>query len=137
MNEYNEIKKNDGNPFKVFTPFWRCAEKFYLEKIPAKEKKISRCKKKISFFKNTISDNEIFPKNKWYLKFDKYWEPSEENAIKELKNFISSRIENYSNDRNYPNVLGTSKLSPFIKHGQIHVETIWEECNKIKKKRYE
>ncbi len=134
LNEYNEIKKNDGNPFKVFTPFWRCAEKFYLEKIPAKEKKISRCKKKISFFKNTISENEIFPKNKWYLKFDKYWEPSEENAIKELKNFISSRIENYSNDRNYPNVLGTSKLSPFIKHGQIHVETIWEECNKIKKK---
>ena len=34
--------------------------------------------------------------------------------------------------RNFPNLLGTSKLSPFIKHGQIHVETIWEECNKIK-----
>ena len=28
----------------------------------------------------------------------------------------------------------TSKLSPFIKHGQIHVETIWEECKKKKKK---
>ena len=24
-------------------------------------------------------------------------------------------------------------LSPFIKHGQIHVETIWEECIKKKK----
>ena len=30
-------------------------------------------------------------------------------------------------------MLGTSKLSPFIKHGQIHVETIWKECSKIKK----
>ena len=24
----------------------------------------------------------------------------------------------------------TSKLSPYIKHGQIHVETIWEEALK-------
>ena len=23
LNEINEIKKNDGTPFKVFTPFWR------------------------------------------------------------------------------------------------------------------
>ena len=33
--------------------------------------------------------------------------------------------------RNFPSILGTSKLSPFIKHGQIHVETIWEECIKL------
>ena len=43
-------------------------------------------------------------------------------------------IQNYSEDRNFPFKLGTSKLSPFIKHGQIHVETIWEECCKLKKK---
>ena len=39
LNEFNEVKKNDGTPFKVFTPFWRHAEKFYLEKIPTKRKK--------------------------------------------------------------------------------------------------
>lgn len=27
LNEINEIKKSDGTPFKVFTPFWRTAEK--------------------------------------------------------------------------------------------------------------
>ena len=27
----NEIKKSDSTPFKGFTPFWRTAEKFYLE----------------------------------------------------------------------------------------------------------
>ena len=32
LNENDEIKKSDGTPFKVFTPFWRAAEKFYLEK---------------------------------------------------------------------------------------------------------
>ena len=29
---------------------------------------------------------------------------------------------------------GTSKLSPFIKFGQIHVETIWSECLNKKSK---
>ena len=30
LNEIDEIKKNDGTPFKVFTPFWRNAEKYYI-----------------------------------------------------------------------------------------------------------
>ena len=58
---------------------------------------------------------------------------SEEKALKELKNFVKERIQNYSEARNFPNLFGTSKLSPYIKHGQIHVETIWQECIKIKK----
>ena len=29
---------------------------------------------------------------------------------------------------------GTSKLSPYIKFGQIHVGTIWKKCNEIKSK---
>ncbi len=133
LNEFEEIKKGDGTPFKVFTPFWRNAEKFYIEKIPPREKKILKCKKKISYFKNNINEDEILSKIKWDKKFEKYWDPSEENAYKELKNFINNKIENYSDARNLPNTSGTSKLSPFIKHGQIHVETIWEECNKLKK----
>ena len=132
LNEFNEVKKNDGTPFKVFTPFWRNAERYYMEKIPSKEKKLSKCLKKISFFKKTINDKEIYPNKQWFKKFEKYWVPSEENALKELKNFIVKRIQNYSDLRNFPYLLGTSKLSPYIKHGQIHVETIWEECNKIK-----
>ena len=38
LNEIDEIKKSDGTPFKVFTPFWRTAEKYYIEKIPIKRK---------------------------------------------------------------------------------------------------
>ncbi len=129
-----DVKKNDGSPFKVFTPFWKNAEKFYSEKIPQIEKKIAKCNKKVSFFNNTTNANQIFPKKKWFNKFQDYWLPSEENALEILKKFINKDIENYSEGRNYPNIAGTSKLSPFIKHGQIHVETIWEECLKFKKK---
>ena len=47
LNEIEEVTKSDGNPFKVFTPFWRNAEKYYLEKIPSKDKTIKKCKSKI------------------------------------------------------------------------------------------
>ncbi len=132
LNEFGEIKKADGTPFKVFTPFWRTAEKFYSEKIPPKEKKISKCAKKIKYFKNIINESEIYPYKNWFKKFEKFWDPSEESALRELKNFLNSRVNNYSVNRNFPNTIGTSKLSPYIKHGQIHVETIWEECSKLK-----
>ncbi len=134
LNEFEEVKKSDGSPFKVFTPFWKNAEKIFFDKIPSLEKKISKCNKKISFFKKTINENEILPKKKWFKKFEKYWSPGEENALKELRKFIHKGIEDYSEYRNFPSIKGTSKLSPFIRHGQIHVETIWKECSKNKKK---
>ena len=134
LNEIDEIKKNDGTPFRVFTPFWRTAEKYYIEKIPPKEKVIKKCKKKINFFKNCIESKKILPKKGWFKNFEKIWHPEEKIALKELQSFIKERINHYSEGRNFPNILGTSKLSPFIKFGQLHVETIWSECIKKKTK---
>ena len=134
LNEIDEIKKNDGTPFKVFTPFWRAAEKYYIEKVPSKEKIIKKCIKKKNYFENCIEPEKILPRKNWFENFEKKWLPDEENALKELQNFINDRISNYSEGRNFPNIVGTSKLSPFIKFGQLHVETIWKECIKKKSK---
>ena len=135
LNEIDEVKKGDGTPFRVFTPFWRAAEKYYIEKIPLKEKVIKKCKNKINYFKHCIEAEKILPKKNWFKNFEKTWNPDEEFALKELQNFIKEKITNYSEGRNFPNIAGTSKLSPFIKFGQIHVETIWNECmKKIKNK---
>ena len=135
LNEIEEIKKNDGTPFKVFTPYWRNAEKYYIEKIPSKEKKIQKCKRKKNYFKNCIQPEKILPKKNWFKNFENIWSPAEESALKELQNFIKARILNYSDARNFPSIIGTSKLSPYIKFGQIHVETIWNECIKEKSKK--
>ena len=62
----------------------------------------------------------------WFKKFDKYWIPSEEESNKFLDEFTKSGIQKYGTDRDYPSLKGTSKLSPFIRNGQIHVSNIWE-----------
>ena len=132
LNEFQDVKKNDGTPFKVFTPFWRTAEQIYLNSVPTKISKIQKKDKKFTYFKKNISPTDILPKKKWYKKFEKYWEVSESISHKYLKILINEKIKDYGTNRDIPSVEGTSKLSPYIKHGQIHVETIWNKCREIK-----
>ena len=124
LNEYQEVTKNDGTPFKVFSPFWRNAEEKYLSLPPSKNYIVKKKIKSISFFKNSIEPKNILPKKNWYKKFEKYWKVSENESKKVLNNLIEKRIKDYGTARDYPSVEGTSKLSPYIKHGQIHVSTI-------------
>ena len=134
LNEFQEITKNDGTPFKVFTPFWRNAEQVYLNKPPSKNYIVKKKTKKISYFKKCIEPIDILPKKNWYKKFDKYWKVSENDSKKILKNLIENKIKDYGTSRDIPSIEGTSKLSPYIKHGQIHVGSIWKKCSEIKSK---
>ena len=132
--EFQDVTKDDGTPFKVFTPFWKNAEQRYLNKIPSKIYKIKKMKKISKILDKSINLKEILPKKNWYKKFEKYWSPSETEAKKYLKNLIDNKINNYGETRDFPFIDGTSKISPFLKHGQLHVETIWDKCQEIKVK---
>ena len=134
LNEFQEITKNDGTPFKVFTPFWRNAEQVYLNQPPGKNYIVKKKIKKITIFKKCIEPIDILPKKNWYKKFEKYWKVSENDSKKILKNLIENKIKDYGTSRDIPSIEGTSKLSPYIKHGQIHVGSIWKKCSEIKSK---
>jgi len=87
------------------------------------------------FFKE-FDANLLNPVQKnWHKKFEKYWVPSEENAEKILNNFIKNSIEKYAVNRDIPSVNGTSKLSPYLKFGQISVHHIMRKLLEIKNKK--
>ena len=132
--EFKDVTKEDGTPFKVFTPFWKNAEQKYLEKVPSKILKIKKLNKKLNLMDKSINPKEILPKKNWYKKFEKYWDPSENQAKEYLKILIKDKIVSYGDTRDFPSIDGTSKISPFLKHGQIHVETIWNKCQEIQVK---
>ena len=52
LNEFQEVTKNDGTPFKVFSPFWRNAEQKYLSLPPSKNYIVKKKIKSIAVFKN-------------------------------------------------------------------------------------
>ena len=62
LNEFQEVTKNDGTPFKVFTPFWRNAEQKYLGLPPSKNYIVKKKTKVISLFKNCVEPKSILPK---------------------------------------------------------------------------
>ncbi|WP_440915488.1 cryptochrome/photolyase family protein [Candidatus Pelagibacter sp.] len=134
LNEFQEVTKNDGTPFKVFTPFWRTAEQIYLNQPPSKNYTVKKKTKAINYFKNSIDLKNILPNKKWYEKFDKYWKVSEKDSQKILKDLLENKIKDYGTNRDIPSIEGTSRLSPYLKFGQIHVNTIWKKCSEIKSK---
>ena len=133
--EFQDMTKDDGTPYKVFTPFWKKTEQFYISKVLPQNFKIKSKNKMINFFKKSITAEEILPKKNWYKKLEKHWKPSEQEAKKYLNELIKDKIENYGDARDIPGVNGTSRLSPFLKFGQVHVETIWKKCQDIKVKK--
>ena len=134
LNEFQEVTKNGGTPFKVFTPFWRTAEQIYLNQPPSKNYTVKKKTKAINFFKNSLDLKNILPNKKWYEKFDKYWKVSENDSQKILKDLLENKIKDYGTNRDIPSINGTSRLSPYLKFGQIHVNTIWKKCSELKSK---
>ena len=102
LNEYQEVTKNDGTPFKVFTPFWKNAEQKYIDSIPTKNLKIKKKNVLKSFFKKSIQPNNILPNKSWYKKFEKYWEVSENKSKKILEDLLKNKIRDYGTNRDIP-----------------------------------
>ena len=117
--EPNSILNKSGEPYKVYSPFYKHCKSLY------KQKKVFNFPiEKI----NTVEINSdvettdgLFSKynNKWSKKFEKFWKPGEPNAHIILKKFFNDYLSNYKEDRDYLGINGTSRLSPYLRFGEI------------------
>tara|TARA_X000000368_G_scaffold405804_1_gene383357 strand:+ start:3347 stop:4435 length:1089 start_codon:yes stop_codon:yes gene_type:complete len=125
-----EIKNNSGDFFKVFTPYWKKAYPYFIEK----NYQFDEIKNLYALdHSEVISDFNFLPPKKWYQKFEKYWKPGELGALKKIDKYIVSRIDNYRVNRDRPDIDETSRISPHLKFGEISPRIIVGKINKIKK----
>ena len=123
-----EVLKNDGSPYKIFTPFYKrgCLN----SKPPRKPKS-----QEINFFNHNIKSQSIFnlelTSSKFWEKIIKYWNIGESFALKLMNEFFSVGIQDYSEGRNYPIRKNVSRLSPYLHWGQISPHTLWYEVSNI------
>jgi deoxyribodipyrimidine photo-lyase len=126
--EPEQIRTGSDQVYKVFTPFWKTCLKQQEPLLPTE-----KLNKKISFSSiNIESDNlhdwNLLPtKPDWAAGFKTYWQPGEAAARNVLKEFISTGIENYHEDRDRPDRAGTSRMSPYLHFGEISPLRIWHE----------
>lgn len=120
--------KEDGTPYRVFTPFYR---KGCLQNSPEPDAPLP-APENIQYADITargdIADLSLLPKIQWYRKFDQYWDVSEQGARKQLDHFLGNGLNGYKEDRNRPDRDNVSRLSPYLKHGNISPRTVWHEA---------
>ncbi|MFN8770124.1 MAG: cryptochrome/photolyase family protein [Neisseriaceae bacterium] len=119
------IKKNDGAPYKVFTPFYY---KGCLNAISPRDplsKPDALVFYKDNHYSVTINDLKLLSKVGWSKKIAKYWSFGEAAAQDSLSRFLNHGINNYKEGRNYPAKSFISKLSPYLHFGEISPNQVW------------
>jgi len=132
--EPQDVLKDDGTPYKVFTPFYKNAAS--VAKAPRKPLPIPE---KLNVIKDSaagsIDDLGLFDA-KDPIGFAKYWTVGEDAAHKKLTDFVGEGIVGYAEGRDFADRDQTSHLSPHLHFGEISPNAIWYElnCEHAKKK---
>jgi deoxyribodipyrimidine photo-lyase len=61
-----------------------------------------------------LSDFELEPKVHWAAGFREVWQHGELGARRAPKQFLQDALDRYPIDRNLPDLIGTSRLSPHL-----------------------
>lgn len=122
--EPHTITNKQGNPFQVFTPYWRHC--LTLEMPPAVViRKGEFPAPKAWPASLEIAKLDLLPRIKWDGGFYETWTPGEGGAQKQLKAFAARSMADYSDRRDLPGTAGTSRLSPHFHFGEIGPRQVW------------
>lgn len=119
LNEPWAVKTKTGEPFKVFTPYWRAAQQISERRTPAPTPK------KLNGFAGDVAsdrpeDWKLLPRRpNWATGFEPEWQPGEAGALAALRLFIDARLSGYPEARDQMGAHTTSRLSPHLHFGEI------------------
>lgn len=118
LHEPHLVKTLAGNPFQVFTPFWKnCLANLKFGVPTTAPKKITPGDKPLKSI--AVDKLGLLPKIKWDTQFMAHWAPTRAGAERRLKDFVAAPVKDYPTDRDIPKLDGTSRLSPYLHFGQI------------------
>jgi deoxyribodipyrimidine photo-lyase len=118
-----EIATGSGEPFKVYTPYWRaCLRKPVAAPLPAPTLKLDTS----AAGGDPLEEWKLLPKHpNWANGWDTLWEPGEAGATKRLDGFVTEGLAQYRNLRDRPDRSNVSRLSPHLHWGEISPRQIW------------
>ena len=119
------ISKDDGTPYRVFTPFYKkgCLNS-EEPRLPAGKVDLSNLYSE-DLSSDSITDLNLLPTIKWYESFEEEWNPGEIGAEQNLNSFLDSGLLNYKEGRNFPSQEFVSRLSPHLHFGEISPNEVW------------
>ena len=119
------IMTKNGEPYKVFTPFYKaCLKKFPLP-APLPAPKRLPCVKKL-IRSDSLDQWKLLPeKPDWSAGWLDMWTPGEQRALSRLDSFLEQSATEYKSSRDRPDISGTSRLSPHFHFGEMSPLSCW------------
>ncbi len=120
-------KTKAGDPFRVFTPFYKACLSLGAPKPPLPRPKSSLSAPADWPGSEGLDDWGLLPRSPdWTGGLREAWQPGEAGAEARLSAFLDEAMTGYSEKRDRPDQLGTSRLSPHLHFGEISPHRCWQ-----------
>lgn len=117
-----EVMTDSGQPYKVFSPFWKSLKASYVRTHPGRLQDCAFVSKQ----GEKLEDWKLHPqKPDWSGGLEETWTPGEAGANARLEQFLDNALKGYSENRNRPDIPATSMLSPHLAFGEISPQQIY------------
>ena len=118
------VKTGAGQPFKIYTPFWKALREHMPPQKPAGVPDKLEAPSEWPESDKLADWNLVPTKPNWATGFDADWTPGEQGAAENLEAFARVARE-YDQGRNLPSEQLVSRLSPHLHFGEISPAAIW------------
>mgnify|MGYP001812546542 FL=1 len=108
-----EVRKPDGTPYRVFTPFARHVRENVTPRAPLPRP--PRLQLDPARYPGSVPPRP----EPWPISGDVSWQPGEAGAQARLASFVATGLKHYAVARDRPDVDGVSRLSPHLHFGEI------------------
>jgi len=113
-----QMKTGNGDPYRVFTPFWRAASQRLPQHAPLPApRRIKPVDKPPPSLQ--LEALQLRPKIRWDGGLDQAWTPGESGARALLQRYCEDAVAHYKDERDLPALDATSRLSPHLHFGEI------------------
>ena len=118
------VTTGDGNPYRVFTPFWRASLELPVRSpLPVSEVTYADATS------DSLDDWNLLPtRPDWAGGLREAWTPGEAGAHARLDAFVTEGLPLYHR-RDEPAVAATSRLSPHLRFGEVSPFQLWEAAH--------
>ncbi|MCW9015025.1 MAG: DNA photolyase family protein [Gammaproteobacteria bacterium] len=120
----NFLTASQQTPYKVFTPFYKKL-RYELDLNSVTNLQHRQCSPCSHFDSSPLQNScalqelSLLDKHAWHEKLHRYWNPGETSALNQLDHFIETALNQYTEQRDFPALDGTSNLSPHLHFGEI------------------
>ena len=121
------VLTGQGEPYKVFTPFWRAAQAMPEPRHPLPRPRDLPAPAPVT--SDDLDTWALLPTHPdWAGGLRDAWEPGEAGAHRRLEHFVDEALEDYDR-RDEPAMASTSGLSPHLRWGEVSPHQVWHRLH--------